>query len=407
MGLQLTWHVLPSAVLLDSWPLPWMFLPLVCGLFGLLVGVAMKLMGEPCPNLAGTVKEFQEHGKILRGDLTSGRMIVVSLLSVFGAGSLGPEASIVALGGGLADIVSGFLRFGPAEASVASICGMGAGLAVFFDNALGGALFACEVLHRFGLEFYEAIMPALVASLVAQLSSRAMTGHIIGPIWHFTAAEKAVSTAWWHTLLGMLLGLIGGLLGLAWIRCTMAVRSRVACVKSPVLRATVGGLLVGCVGMLLPETLFWGELEAQTVIDLGATKLAHVRPTVGIFGPCSLSWPGVLLCVTVMKLMTISITNLAGNRDGLIYPLMFVGICLGQALCQLVGAERLPAEAVMLGLAAALNVPVTRTPLSTPLVLSTVGGREDRLPCMLTGQHCVFARQRRFQLHCCRWTAEA
>jgi len=32
---------------------------------------------------------------------------------------------------------------------------------------------------------------------------------------------------------------------------------------------------------MMPETLFWGELEAQTIIGGGATPLPHVWPTVG------------------------------------------------------------------------------------------------------------------------------
>ena len=43
---------------------------------------------------------------------------------------------------------------------------MGAGLSAFFDIPLGGAFFVLEVLHPDGLEYFEAIAPTVVASLV-------------------------------------------------------------------------------------------------------------------------------------------------------------------------------------------------------------------------------------------------
>ena len=42
-----------------------------------------------------------------------------------------------------------------------TITGMAAGFTVLFGAPLGAALFALEILHRRGLEYYEALMPAL------------------------------------------------------------------------------------------------------------------------------------------------------------------------------------------------------------------------------------------------------
>ena len=63
---------------------------------------------------------------------------------------------------------------------------------------------------------------------------------------------------------------------------------------------------------MMPETLFWGELEAQTIIGGGATPLAHVWPTVGWLGAYSLANPAWLVAIGLAKLVAITITVLAG-----------------------------------------------------------------------------------------------
>ena len=48
---------------------------------------------------------------------------------------------------------------------VLTITGMAGGLTVLFGAPLGAALFALEILHRRGLQYYEALLPALIGSL--------------------------------------------------------------------------------------------------------------------------------------------------------------------------------------------------------------------------------------------------
>ena len=43
---------------------------------------------------------------------------------------------------------------------ILTITGMAAGFTVLFGAPLGSAVFALEILHRRGLEYYEALMPA-------------------------------------------------------------------------------------------------------------------------------------------------------------------------------------------------------------------------------------------------------
>jgi H+/Cl- antiporter ClcA len=84
-----------------------------------------------------------------------------------------------------------------ADRRILSLCGMGAGLAgeyrssedqqkksiiltyifaAFFGLPLGGAIFVLEIPHRMGLQYYEALSPAIVSTLVGVIVIKASTG---------------------------------------------------------------------------------------------------------------------------------------------------------------------------------------------------------------------------------------
>ena len=90
--------------------------------------------------------------------------------------------------------------------------------------------------------------------------------------------------------------------------------------------------MIGALGTMMPETLFWGELEAQTIIGGGATPVPHVWPTAGCLGAYSLASPAWLVAIGLAKLVAITITVLAGYRGGFIFPFMFAGLALGTRL---------------------------------------------------------------------------
>ena len=63
-------------------------------------------------------------------------------------GSLGPEAALLALcGAAVSGVASGVFCFRGKRLRECALMGMTAGLAAFFGVALGGSLFALEVLH--------------------------------------------------------------------------------------------------------------------------------------------------------------------------------------------------------------------------------------------------------------------
>ena len=116
-----------------------------------------------------------------------------------------------------------------AETLFVTMCGMGAGLAAFFGEPLGGALFACEVLHRHGLEYYEAVIPTVIAGLACNWSFRVLADLPQEPIWTFPPEDHLRP---WTSVLGLVYGVLGGVLGWAWMRMTNSIREKVSCRSS-------------------------------------------------------------------------------------------------------------------------------------------------------------------------------
>ena len=373
----------------------WAYIVIACTVLGFFSGLSIRLCGQPMANLPGVVKEIYDTGCIDHEDAP--RMTIVSLINIVGAGSLGPEAPLVAIGGGLASLLAAVVEVSPAETLFITMCGMGAGLAAFFGEPVGGAIFACEVIHRWGAEYYEAFIPTVIAGVSCNMMFRLLLDLPQEAIWevpeYARGAPNALTSFW-----GVPLGMFGGFCGWAWMKGTMvtrgAVMEKAGWGPYHVIKGTVGGLLIGLFGAMAPETLFWAEHEAQRIIDGGETPLPHLATNIstGMFGDYSLTDPRILFAIGVLKMVAISVTVLVGYRGGFIFPFMFAGISFGCCFAQL-SITHLSADihaqyglhfaGAALGVAAAINASVTRTVLSTPLVLITLSSRPDVFPCVL------------------------
>src|SRR5699024_3623176 len=92
-------------------------------------------------------------------------LIPISLLCIASGGGLGPEAPLVQTTGTAGSWAAGRAALSPRDRRIVTITGMAAGFTVLFGAPLGSAVFALEILHRRGLEYYEALMPAVLGSL--------------------------------------------------------------------------------------------------------------------------------------------------------------------------------------------------------------------------------------------------
>jgi H+/Cl- antiporter ClcA len=210
---------------------------------------------------------------------------------------------------------------------------------------MGAAIFALEFLHREGMEYYEAILPATWGALVGYFSYIVLTGGNLAPVWEFPqpAALRPVDLLW-AAGAGVLSAVVAT--GFAWTVKSL----RVLFLRIPLpARLGVGGAVLGLLSFVSIYALTFGEHQLMEIVE---------SPGVAWF----------FLLAAAAKFLGSSFTVASGWRGGFIIPLFFIGACLGKFLTVLFpGANEV---VLMTALMAGINAGVTKTPLGSSLVVS-------------------------------------
>lgn len=144
--------------------------------------------------------------------------------------------------------------------------------------------------------------------------------------------------------------IVGGMAG--WLFCVMEkVMERVSDIfgDRKVLKAVTGGLILGLCGMVLPYTMFSGEVQAEVLNETWMTMSALV----------------LILTGFVKVVVTAMCVNM-GWRGGHFFPVIFAGISIGFGMSALMGVD--PVFSVC-ATTAALMGGVMRKPLVAVLLL--------------------------------------
>ncbi|HOO45480.1 MAG TPA: chloride channel protein, partial [Deltaproteobacteria bacterium] len=91
---------------------------------------------------------------------------ITSAITIGSGGSAGREGPIAQIGAGFASYLATRLHLSDQERRIMMVAGMGGGIGSIFRAPLGGALFATEVLYSEADFEYEAIIPAIISSIV-------------------------------------------------------------------------------------------------------------------------------------------------------------------------------------------------------------------------------------------------
>jgi H+/Cl- antiporter ClcA len=344
-SLSLTPHFAPKILLVTS-------------IGGLIVGLLTRWLGSAGEIAAVVDNIHMEHGRIDMRQTPA--MTATSLVSIAAGGSAGPEAPLVQIIGSFGSWMGERLKLTGPMVRTLTFCGMGSALGAFFGAPLGGALFALEIPHRRGIEYYEALLPAIVSSLVAFLLFRSIVGYE-AVIFHVPTAG-AVSVR--HVFWGIGFGVLGAIVAALFAGIFTAIGTLMHRLHHrPVLLGTLGGITIGLLAQLCPLSLFWSELQMDSVLHSPITQASiHTTRTL----VC------LLLLLAGIKMVSISATLHSGFRGGFIFPLMFIGASIGTAIT--VAYPSIPAAVAVIGMMAAVNVAITKTPVSTSVLLVTLTG---------------------------------
>lgn len=321
---------------------------------GAIIGAFYKL-GHPGETDAVVDNIHVENGKI---DLSANLPLVpVSLLSIAAGGSAGPEAPMVHLTGSVGTWLHKRLKLPEQYLRPLTFAGMGVGFATLFGAPIGSTIFALEIPHKRGMEYYEALIPALIGGLAGYAVFATVTHHGLGATWSFPAYHFSHPKDLFYAL-GM--GLVGALGATAIVVAIHVSKKVFDGMTLPMFaKAALGGLILGILAWKMPGTRFFGEDVVNEIA--GGSQSA-----------------GFLFALAGLKAVAIGVTLAAGWRGGIIIPCFLTGVCLGKGMSLLVpGLD--PTLAMICG-AAAVNVAVMKVPVGTLIVLLTMTGIDALAP---------------------------
>jgi H+/Cl- antiporter ClcA len=274
---------------------------------GVLVGVLRRWFQVPA-KLPGTIKEIQAQRV---EPSTVPAAVAVSLVSLAGGASLGPEDALGKMGGGLGTWVSEQQKLGTDEQATNTLSGMSAA----YGGLLASPILATSLVLELGRLKARRFADTLVASLLSSSIAFAIYFAIAGSTFVGIFAVPTYKYKDWHLAAAIPLGLAAGALALITL-IVIGVMTKLTAplAERTILRATIGGVIFGLVGVALPLTLFTGTDQLSTVIDKGA-----------ILGA------GLLIAVVFAKMLVFGLCEATGFIGGPFLVMLFIGGTAGTA----------------------------------------------------------------------------
>ena len=320
-------------------------------LAGILIYLLYRFFGknaEAGNNLI--IDEIHEPGGGVPIRMTPLVLSTTIITHLFG-GSAGREGTAVQMGGSVAQFWAGTFKLSKTDVSILLTAGIAAGFGAVFGTPVTGAIFALEVL-ALGRIRYDALLPCLMASVLADLTCKAWGIH--HTVYHIDTA--------FHMDLPLLLKVIGagvlfGFAGFAFAEsCHTIKRYSKQLIKPDWLIPAVGGLLL--IG-------FTALLGTEDYLSLGVMgKDAH-----SITIPSCFQAGGATYYSWLWKLLFTAITLGTGFKGGEVTPLFFVGAALGNTLATLGGApvDLMAGLGLIAVFAGATNTPIACTLMGVEL----------------------------------------
>jgi CIC family chloride channel protein len=238
---------------------------------------------------------------------TAGKFLCCSASLASGI-ALGREGPSVHIGAGIASVLARRFGLSPARTRELIPVGCSAALAAAFNTPIAAVLFSLE-------EILGDLHATVLGSAVISSATAWMVLHLIlgdEPLFHVPAYQLVNPTEF---LIYAVLGVIGGLGSVAFVKLLLAIRIWFRKLPSGTAWAypVAGGLLVGLMGWFMPEVMGVGYDYVERVLD-GDVAVKTVA------------------LLAVMKIVATASCYGSGNAGGIFGPALFIGATIGGAV---------------------------------------------------------------------------
>ncbi len=344
----------------------WM-IPLATTLGGLLSGFLVYTFAPEAEGHGtdAAVKSYHNLNGFIRGRIPLVKALA-SAITIGSGGAAGREGPIVQIAGGVGSFIGRVLRLSQEERRYLLLIGLSAGLSAIFKSPLGSAIFAVEVLYSTMAYEGEVLIYTIISSAVAYAVNGFLTDW--KPLFTLTGKIPPLNQGmdlFWFTVLGVAAGVVGAILPTVFYQLRDAFRA----LRIPnMLKPALGGLILGSIGIFVPQILGGGYGWMQLAIQ-GNLPLY------------------LMMGLVLGKIIALSLTVSSGGSGGVFAPSLYVGVMVGGSVAIVVhffspGAAN-PVAFTVVGMAALFGG-AARVPVATLIMVTEMtGGYTLILPTML------------------------
>jgi H+/Cl- antiporter ClcA len=335
------------------WPVPWLVL---CGV----------LTGMTVRHLPGNGGHSPAFGFQTGGGPPVDRELPAIILAAFSTlalgAVLGPEAPLIAIGGGLAALTVHLVRKDapPMAVTIMAAAGSFAAISTLFGSPLLGAFLIMETAGVAGATLSLVALPGLLASGIGALVFVGLNNWT--GLGEFSLSLTTVPPSVDPTVATMAYALGMGAAGacVGWAIRWFGLSLRPVVHLNRVLVTAAFGLVIGCTAMTYQ--LLSGRSFTQVLFS-GQDALPDLVAHAADYSV------GVLLLLALAKAFAYGL-SLSAFRGGPVFPAMFIGAVLGIAVSGLPGMHLAPAIGMGIGAmcTAMLRLPFTSTLLAAILL---------------------------------------
>lgn len=343
LGIDLIWDTIPSQLEFPYFTL------CVCTVGGLLIGLWKYRFGDYPEELSTVMGQVKKTGRYPYHNVFS--TLGSALFPLLIGASVGPEAGLTGVIAGLCSWVGDKLKRFNRETEELTAIGMSATLGTIFRSPMFGFVEPLESDKDPSLPKASKTVlyiAAILSSFVSFIALNKVFGG--GDGIQGIDGERFWLRNYLYAPLLIVVGIAAGYLYFIFKKMTTALKAKFE--KHMILRATIGGLLLGVSGTLLPLTMFSGEHQ-----------IAEVMEEMEAIGAVT------LLIAAVVKLLLTNVCIDSGLRGGHFFPVIFCGVAIGCAMSLLLGVDVVLSTAVV---TAALVGHTMKKPLATVLLLMIV-----------------------------------